>query len=188
MKRIGFLSFGHWSDSPHSQARTAADVLQQSIELAVAVAIHARVARELPFDRLAPRYFFESDLLFRLNTLRAVLVAMAFLASIYLAFNGQWLATLVLSQRLTTHLRAGASAHHTGERTDYDFGRSAFVVLDPFTTLDVYADWVLPLAWSGVDLAATLRIENAFDDRHQYVFGFDAPGRTVLLGVRMAVE
>ena len=37
MKRIGFLSFGHWSDTPYSQARTAADVLTQSIELAEAV-------------------------------------------------------------------------------------------------------------------------------------------------------
>jgi alkanesulfonate monooxygenase SsuD/methylene tetrahydromethanopterin reductase-like flavin-dependent oxidoreductase (luciferase family) len=36
MKKIGFLSFGHWNDSPGSQARTAADVLTQSIELAVA--------------------------------------------------------------------------------------------------------------------------------------------------------
>ncbi|GEP35993.1 monooxygenase [Nocardioides szechwanensis] len=36
MKKIGFLSFGHWSDSPHSQARSAADVLHQSIDLAVA--------------------------------------------------------------------------------------------------------------------------------------------------------
>ena len=36
MKKIGFLSFGHWSDSPGSQARTAADVLTQSIDLAVA--------------------------------------------------------------------------------------------------------------------------------------------------------
>jgi alkanesulfonate monooxygenase SsuD/methylene tetrahydromethanopterin reductase-like flavin-dependent oxidoreductase (luciferase family) len=36
MKKIGFLSFGHWSPSPHSQARSAADVLLQSIELAVA--------------------------------------------------------------------------------------------------------------------------------------------------------
>ena len=35
MKRIGFLSFGHWSPSPHSQARSASDVLQQSIDLAV---------------------------------------------------------------------------------------------------------------------------------------------------------
>ncbi len=36
MKKIGSLSFGHWSDSPHSAARSAQDVLLQSIELAVA--------------------------------------------------------------------------------------------------------------------------------------------------------
>ncbi|MGH6671159.1 MAG: LLM class flavin-dependent oxidoreductase [Xanthobacteraceae bacterium] len=36
MKKIGFLSFGHWSASPHSQTRTASDALLQSIELAVA--------------------------------------------------------------------------------------------------------------------------------------------------------
>jgi alkanesulfonate monooxygenase SsuD/methylene tetrahydromethanopterin reductase-like flavin-dependent oxidoreductase (luciferase family) len=36
VKKIGFLSFGHWSSSPHSQVRTAADSLLQSIELAVA--------------------------------------------------------------------------------------------------------------------------------------------------------
>lgn len=35
-------------------------------------AIHALVARQLPLDKLSPRYFFESDLLFRLGTLRAV--------------------------------------------------------------------------------------------------------------------
>jgi alkanesulfonate monooxygenase SsuD/methylene tetrahydromethanopterin reductase-like flavin-dependent oxidoreductase (luciferase family) len=36
MKKIGFLSFGHWTPSPHSQVRTASDALLQSIELAVA--------------------------------------------------------------------------------------------------------------------------------------------------------
>ena len=36
MKKIGFLSFGHWSDAPGSATRTAADVLLQSIDLAVA--------------------------------------------------------------------------------------------------------------------------------------------------------
>jgi alkanesulfonate monooxygenase SsuD/methylene tetrahydromethanopterin reductase-like flavin-dependent oxidoreductase (luciferase family) len=36
MKKIGFLSFGHWSASAHSQTRSAADVLLQSIDLAVA--------------------------------------------------------------------------------------------------------------------------------------------------------
>lgn len=38
------------------------------------VAIHADVFRQLPLERVAQRYFFESDLLFRLNTLRAVVV------------------------------------------------------------------------------------------------------------------
>lgn len=37
MKHIGFLSFGHWSDSFYSQVRSASDALLQSIELAVAV-------------------------------------------------------------------------------------------------------------------------------------------------------
>ncbi|MEZ4596301.1 MAG: LLM class flavin-dependent oxidoreductase [Chloroflexota bacterium] len=36
MKRIGFLSFGHWSESPYSQVRSASDALLQTIELAVA--------------------------------------------------------------------------------------------------------------------------------------------------------
>ncbi len=36
MKEIGFLSFGHWTPFPHSQARSAGDVLLQSIDLAVA--------------------------------------------------------------------------------------------------------------------------------------------------------
>src|SRR3979411_573804 len=43
MKKIGFLSFGHWSDSYGSQVRSAADSLLQSIELAV-------VAEELGAD------------------------------------------------------------------------------------------------------------------------------------------
>lgn len=36
VKNIGFLSFGHWNPSPHSQTRTAADALLQTIDLAVA--------------------------------------------------------------------------------------------------------------------------------------------------------
>ncbi|HEY5222132.1 MAG TPA: LLM class flavin-dependent oxidoreductase [Microbacteriaceae bacterium] len=36
MKRIGFLSFGHWQSVPGSRTLTASDALRQSIELAVA--------------------------------------------------------------------------------------------------------------------------------------------------------
>ena len=37
MKKIGFLSFGHWSASPYSQVRSGSDALSQSIALAEAV-------------------------------------------------------------------------------------------------------------------------------------------------------
>ena len=37
-------------------------------------AIHANVARQLPLSKISSRYFFETDMLFRLNTLRAVVV------------------------------------------------------------------------------------------------------------------
>ncbi|MBO9682202.1 MAG: LLM class flavin-dependent oxidoreductase [Flavisolibacter sp.] len=36
MKKIGFLSFGHWANHPSYKARSASDVLLQSIDLAVA--------------------------------------------------------------------------------------------------------------------------------------------------------
>ena len=36
MKKIGFLSFGHWTPASQSQTRSAADTLLQSIDLAVA--------------------------------------------------------------------------------------------------------------------------------------------------------
>src|SRR5665213_1120178 len=36
IKHIGFLSFGHWAPSPHSQTRSASDALLQSIDLAIA--------------------------------------------------------------------------------------------------------------------------------------------------------
>lgn len=37
-------------------------------------ALHASVARQLPMDKISRRYFFETDLLFRLNILRAVVM------------------------------------------------------------------------------------------------------------------
>ena len=37
-------------------------------------AIHAEIVRHLPLEKINPRYFFESDILFRLNILKAVVV------------------------------------------------------------------------------------------------------------------
>lgn len=37
-------------------------------------AIHANIAQHLPLKKISKRYFFESDMLFRLNTLKAVVI------------------------------------------------------------------------------------------------------------------
>src|SRR6185437_5794165 len=50
-KKIGFLSFGRWSRSPGSQTRTAADAVQQSVELAVAA---EELGADLPVHHFAP--------------------------------------------------------------------------------------------------------------------------------------
>ena len=56
---ISKLSSGYWTIFDPTNGYTA---------------IHADVARRLPFDKISRRYFFESDILFRLNTIRAVVV------------------------------------------------------------------------------------------------------------------
>ena len=53
------LSSGYWSVFDPTNGYTA---------------IHAKVAAHLPMDKISNRYFFETDMLFRLNTLRAVVV------------------------------------------------------------------------------------------------------------------
>jgi dolichol-phosphate mannosyltransferase len=54
---IGKLSTGYWNVFDSTNGFTA---------------IHAKVARRVAFDKVSPRYFFESDMLFRLNIIRAV--------------------------------------------------------------------------------------------------------------------
>lgn len=53
------LSSGYWDSFDPTNGYTA---------------IHADVARRLPFEKISQHYFFESDMLFRLGTLRAVVV------------------------------------------------------------------------------------------------------------------
>jgi dolichol-phosphate mannosyltransferase len=55
------LSTGYWSTFDPANGYTA---------------ISAPVAAHLPLDRISRRYFFETDMLFRLNTLRAVVLDM----------------------------------------------------------------------------------------------------------------
>lgn len=54
VKRIGFLSFGHWRDAPGSRTRSAADSLIQTIELAQAaeeIGIDGAFVRVHHFER-----------------------------------------------------------------------------------------------------------------------------------------
>ncbi|HXZ66129.1 MAG TPA: LLM class flavin-dependent oxidoreductase [Streptosporangiaceae bacterium] len=54
MKRIGFLTFGHWRAASGSETRTAADALLQTIELAEAaeeIGIDGAFVRVHHFER-----------------------------------------------------------------------------------------------------------------------------------------
>ncbi|WP_426192988.1 glycosyltransferase family 2 protein [Massilia sp. DWR3-1-1] len=59
-------------------------------------AIHADAARYLPFDKISRRYFFESDMLFRLNIVNAVVVDVPMDAS-----YGDEVSNLKISQVVT---------------------------------------------------------------------------------------
>jgi outer membrane cobalamin receptor len=101
--------------------------------------------------------------------------------------RAEWLGSLSAAYRATPRLLVGAAVHYTGERTDYDFSSSGFVRLDPFTTADLFADYQLPLRWTALDLSAMMRLENAFDADYQSVFGFEAPGRGLNVGIRAEI-
>ena len=67
-------------------------------------AIHASVLRRLPLDKISRSYFFETDLLFRLNTLRAVVVDVP-MDAVYGDEASSLRVTRVLVEFLRKHLR-----------------------------------------------------------------------------------
>ena len=67
-------------------------------------AIHAAVARRLPLDSISRRYFFETDMLFRLNTLRAVVVDVP-MDALYGTEVSNLKVTKVFGEFLVKHLR-----------------------------------------------------------------------------------
>lgn len=77
-------------------------------------AIDARVAANLPLEKISHRYFFETDLLFRLNTLRAVVVDIPMSA-----YYGEEVSNLkihrVLLEFLIKHMR------NAGKRIFYNY-------------------------------------------------------------------
>jgi glycosyltransferase involved in cell wall biosynthesis len=77
-------------------------------------AIHAKVARRIAFDKLSQRYFFETDMLFRLNTIRAVVVDIAMDAS-YGSEQSNLRVSRVVGEFLFKHLR------NFGKRVFYNY-------------------------------------------------------------------
>jgi len=77
-------------------------------------AIHAKAARRIAFDKVSQRYFFETDMLFRLNTIRAVVVDIAMDAS-YGSEQSNLRVSRVLGEFFGNHLR------NFGKRIFYNY-------------------------------------------------------------------
>lgn len=67
-------------------------------------AINATVASKLPMDKISKRYFFESDMLFRLNTLRAVVVDIP-ITAVYQDENSSLRISKIIFEFSYKHLR-----------------------------------------------------------------------------------
>jgi len=77
-------------------------------------AIHRDVARHLPLTKISRRYFFETDMLFRLNTLRAVVVDVPMHAR-----YGDEVSNLKISKVMTEFL--GKNLANFGKRVFYNY-------------------------------------------------------------------
>ncbi|GAB2503069.1 hypothetical protein GCM10027188_02690 [Lysobacter humi (ex Lee et al. 2017)] len=77
-------------------------------------AIHAAVAARLPFDRISRRYFFETDMLFRLNTLRAAVLDMP-MDALYGDEKSSLRVGQVMGEFLAKHVR------NAGKRIAYNY-------------------------------------------------------------------
>ena len=95
-------------------------------------------------------------------------------------------ASVQLSRTVADLGTFSAIATRTGEREDRDF--SAFpatpVMLAPFTTVDLSAEFGLP-ARLLPSARLQLRVENVGDVRYERIVGFAAPGRAFYAGVKL---
>jgi vitamin B12 transporter len=102
---------------------------------------------------------------------------------------------LLRRPRHSGHVRAGlgteglsldAAAYYTGERDDVDFNAGERVILDEYVTLDVSGRFVVHDR-GGRTITLEARVANALDHQYEAVFGFAAPGRSLLAGLRVGL-
>lgn len=95
-----------------------------------------------------------------------------------------------LSGRFSSHAGGVAVTLHTvGEREDVDFATgppSPRVTLDAYTTVDVAAEYRLPVSGPATDLL--VRIDNILDTGYESLAGFPGPGRLIRVGARIATN
>jgi glycosyltransferase involved in cell wall biosynthesis len=89
-------------------------------------AIHATVAARLPFEKISRRYFFESDMLFRLNTMRAVVMDIPMFAE-----YGDEVSNLKVSRELPRFF--ASNIRNLGKRIAYNY----FIRNFNFATLEL---------------------------------------------------
>ncbi|HEX6251920.1 MAG TPA: TonB-dependent receptor [Gemmatimonadaceae bacterium] len=82
------------------------------------------------------------------------------------------------------------AARYVGSRSDLDFREfpSPLVELPAYTVADVSASVLLLGARGDDELSLTARVENLFDRRYEEVLYYEAPGRTLLLGLRAGLR
>jgi dolichol-phosphate mannosyltransferase len=116
-------------------------------------AIHAEVARHLPLGRMSKRFFFETDMLFRLNTIRAVVVDVP-MESKYSDEVSNLRILRVLGEFLCKH------AQNTAKRIFYNYFLRDFTI----ASLDLILGAALlafGLIYGGANWIASYRASNA---------------------------
>jgi vitamin B12 transporter len=103
------------------------------------------------------------------------------------------LATVTLGIRpapLHSRLRPtlSISGRYVGNRVDIDFENFTRVQAPAYFTADLAAEVELPTTWRAIPaVALTARVENLLDKNYQQIYGFQSPGRAVVVGGRIVV-
>jgi glycosyltransferase involved in cell wall biosynthesis len=116
------------------------------------VAIDARVLSRMPLDKIAERYFFESDMLFRLNTMRARVIDLP-MQAVY----GDEASSLSAIRAIPTFL--GRHAANVGKRICYNY------FLRDFSLATLELVFGVALLAFGILFGAFTWIENGLADR-----------------------
>jgi vitamin B12 transporter len=80
------------------------------------------------------------------------------------------------------------AVHYVGNRVDIDFENYTRVEAPAYATADLALDLELPTTWRTVPaVALTARVDNLLNKTYQQIYGFQSPGRAVLVGGRVTV-